>query len=76
MSYRRANLVLTVAWAAMLPFSIVTGWWKSVAFISVISIYACFASHLTAWRADVLIPDPMEEDIHATVDRIESKQGE
>ena len=53
------NLLLTVGWAIMLPVSIVTGLWQSVAFISVVSIYANFVSHLAAWRADVPIePDP------------------
>ncbi len=71
--FRTGNLVLTVVWALILPASIVTGLWKSVAFISVISIYACFVSHLTAWRADVLIPNPVEEDIQETVGHIDDK---
>ena len=50
---RRANLVLAIAWAAMIPVSIVTGWIYSIAFIAAASIYANFISHLAAWRADV-----------------------
>lgn len=41
-----------------MPVAIVTGWLYSLAFISAVSIYANFASHLAAWRADV----PMEEE--------------
>ena len=33
--------------------ALVTGWVYSVAFITVVSIYANIASHLAAWRADV-----------------------
>lgn len=51
-NWKRFNLYLTVAWAAMMPISIYLGWIYSVAFISVVSIYANFASHLAAWRAD------------------------
>lgn len=69
--FRYSNLALTLVWAAILPLSIVTGLWKSVAFISVISIYACFVSHLTAWRADVLVPNPVEREIADKVDRID-----
>jgi len=50
---RRANLVLAIAWAAMIPVSIVTGWIYSIAFIAAASIYANFISHLAALRADV-----------------------
>lgn len=57
MTMRKVNLMLTVAWAAMLPISYETGWIYSIAFISLASIYANFASHLAAWRADVPITD-------------------
>lgn len=68
-SFRAINLWLTILWAAMLPLSIVTGWWRIVAFVSVISIYANFASHLAAWRADV----PIEPDARtkALLDELE-----
>lgn len=53
MTWRRANLVLTVVWVAMVPVAILTGWLYSLAFISAVSIYANAAGHLAAWRADV-----------------------
>ena len=42
----------------MLPIAYMTGWIYSIVFISLVSIYANFVSHLSAWRADV----PIEED--------------
>ncbi len=51
-SWKSTNLVLTVVWAIMLPVAYYTGWIYSIAFISLASIYANFASHLAAWRAD------------------------
>jgi len=50
---RRVNLLLAIAWAAMIPISVMTGWIYSIAFIAAASIYANFISHLAAWRADV-----------------------
>lgn len=52
-TWRRVNFWLAVAWAVMVPVAVVTGWLYSIAFISAASIYANFASHIAAWRADV-----------------------
>lgn len=48
---KNLHLVLTVAWAVMLPVAILTGWIASVAFISAISIYANVAGHWSAYQA-------------------------
>lgn len=48
---RRANLAAAYFWFFMLPTAIITGWIYSVAFISAVSIYANFVSHLSAWQA-------------------------
>lgn len=53
MTWRRANLILALVWAAIIPIAIATGWIYSLAFISAASIYANVASHIAAWRADV-----------------------
>lgn len=45
------HLTLTMLWAVMMPVALVTGWVYSLAFISVISIYANFAGHFSAWQA-------------------------
>jgi ABC-type transport system involved in Fe-S cluster assembly fused permease/ATPase subunit len=52
------NLVLAIAWVAVVPVSIMTGWIYSVAFISAVSIYANFVSHIAGWRAD----EPVEAE--------------
>lgn len=51
MTWSRVHLVLTVAWTAMVPLAIVTGWIFSLAFISAISIYANVAGHWSAYQA-------------------------
>lgn len=43
--------VLTVLWAIMMPLAVMTGWIYSIAFVSVISIYANFGAHFGAWQA-------------------------
>lgn len=53
MAMRRTNAVLTVVWLALCPIALATGWIYSVAFVSLVSIYANAVSHLAAWRADV-----------------------
>lgn len=53
---RRLNKWLALAWLAMVPVAIVTGWIESIIFISAASIYANFVSHWAAQRADE--PDP------------------
>jgi hypothetical protein len=52
-TWRRANLLLAIAWAVLIPVAVATGWIYSIAFISAASIYAKVASHVAAWRADV-----------------------
>jgi hypothetical protein len=60
--WRRINLWLAVLWAVMVPVSVITGWIYSLAFISAVSIYANFVSHIAAYRADVPIPDSEENN--------------
>lgn len=69
--WRIVNLVLTIAWVAMVPIALVTGWIESLIFISAASIYANAASHLAAWRADV--PDDVLLDVQTRVKNIEDK---
>lgn len=42
---------MTVFWLVMVPLSIATGWIGSVAYVSVLSIYALFIGHLASWHA-------------------------
>ena len=59
--WRWINLLLALAWVVMVPVSLETGWIYSVAFISAVSMYANFVSHIAAWRAD----EPVEAEQHA-----------
>jgi hypothetical protein len=48
---RRVNGWLTIAWIAMIPVSIATGWIHSVAYISALSLWALVSGHWSAWQA-------------------------
>lgn len=48
---RRAHAALTVAWLAMVPISLATGWVGSLVFISACSIYANAVGHFSSWQA-------------------------
>src|SRR3954454_5016943 len=48
---RRANGWLTVFWIAMIPISLVTGWVRSVTYVSALSLWALVSGHLGAWQA-------------------------
>lgn len=47
----KAHKWLTILWFVMMPISLATGWVFSLAFISIISIYANFAGHFASWQA-------------------------
>lgn len=49
--FRRMNGWLVVFWTFMLPFAIFTGILSLVVFISVLSLYANWATHLGVWAA-------------------------
>jgi hypothetical protein len=48
---RRVNGWLTVFWLAMIPVSLVTGWVKSVVYVSALSLWALVSGHWSAWQA-------------------------
>ena len=48
---RRTNGWLTVAWIIMIPVSFATGWVKSVAYVSALSLWALVSGHWAAWQA-------------------------
>jgi hypothetical protein len=48
---RRVNGWLTIFWLAMMPISIATGWVKSVAYVSALSLWALVSGHWSAWQA-------------------------
>src|SRR4051794_23808245 len=48
---RRANGWLTIFWIVMIPISLVTGWVRSVTYVSALSLWALVSGHLGAWQA-------------------------
>jgi hypothetical protein len=48
---RRVNGWLTLAWIAMIPVSIATGWVRSVTYVSALSLWALVSGHWSAWQA-------------------------
>jgi hypothetical protein len=48
---RRVNGWLTIAWLAMIPVSLATGWVKSVVYVSALSLWALVSGHWSAWQA-------------------------
>ena len=60
--FRALNGWLTVVWAIMLPVAVVTGLLQMVLFISVVSIYANFAAHLSTWAASRTEEAQSEDD--------------
>ena len=48
---RRVNGWLTIFWLAMIPVSLVTGWVKSVVYVSALSLWALVSGHWSAWQA-------------------------
>lgn len=69
--FRRLNGWLVVFWAAMIPVSILTGLVSIVAYITILSLYANFATHLGAWaasRAEARQVDELDVDAqHAKI---------
>jgi hypothetical protein len=48
---RKVNGWLTVAWLAMIPVSIFTGWIDSVTYVAALSLWALVSGHWSAWQA-------------------------
>lgn len=48
---RRVNGWLTIFWLAMIPVTIVAGWYDSVSYISALSLWALVSGHWAAWQA-------------------------
>jgi hypothetical protein len=48
---RRVNGWLTVFWLVMIPVSLVTGWVRSVVYVSALSLWALVSGHWSAWQA-------------------------
>jgi hypothetical protein len=64
---RRAQGWLTILWVLMIPASLVTGWVKSVTFVSALSLWALVASHGAWWAAASVEVRQAEEDVAGDV---------
>jgi hypothetical protein len=66
---RRMNGWLTVGWIIMIPVSFATGWVKSVAYVSALSLWALVSGHWAAWQAArVEVEQKKEEERRAAQD--------
>lgn len=72
---RWLNLLAALAWALMMPIAWAMHWLASVPFVSTASIYANFASHLAAWRADVPTDRSQLDRIEQKLDQLLSESG-
>lgn len=48
---QKLNGWLTVFWIVMIPVSLVTGWVKSVTYVSALSLWALVSGHWSTWQA-------------------------
>jgi hypothetical protein len=48
---RRVNGWLAIFWVAMIPVSLVTGWVKSVVYVSALSLWSLVSGHWSTWQA-------------------------
>jgi hypothetical protein len=63
---RRMNGWLTIVWIIMIPISFATGWVKSVAYVSALSLWALVSGHWAAWQAArVEVAQKLDEDRRA-----------
>jgi hypothetical protein len=66
---RRMNGWLTIVWIVMIPVSFATGWVKSVAYVSALSLWALVSGHWAAWQAArVEVAQKLEVDRRAAED--------
>jgi hypothetical protein len=42
---------LTIFWIAMIPISLATGWVKSIAYVSALSLWGLVSGHWSTWQA-------------------------
>ena len=66
---RRMNGWLTIVWIVMIPVSFATGWVKSVAYVSALSLWALVSGHWAAWQAArVEVAQKQDEDRRSAED--------
>lgn len=71
---RRVNGWFTMFWIAMIPISLVTGWVKSVTYVSALSLWALVSGHWSAWqsaRVEVEQANEAEKVVNKIVEKTE-----
>lgn len=72
---RRLNGWLTVFWIVMIPISLVTGWVKSVSYVSALSLWALVSGHWSTYQAArVEVHQKEDADVQQVVDILEEKE--
>jgi hypothetical protein len=70
---RRVNGWLAIFWVGMIPVSVYTGWIRSVAYVSALSLWALVASHWSGWQsARVEVKQEADADVQEVLDEIRS----
>lgn len=70
----KTQATLTWLWVAMIPTALLTGWVKSVTFVSALSLWALVASHGAWWAASkVAEEDVASEVVEAVVQETDVK---
>lgn len=67
---RDYHAIAAIGWAVMIPVSIITGIWRNVGFITIISLWALVATEWGAWqgsRAEVMAEEIKVETSTASV---------
>ena len=70
---RKVNGWLTMFWLAMIPVSLVTGWVKSVTYVSALSLWALVSGHWSAWQAARVEVTQQAEEQKRLEDPLEDK---
>jgi hypothetical protein len=70
---RRVNGWLTIFWLAMIPLSLVTGWVKSLVYVSALSLWALVSGHWSAWQAARVEVAQKEEHQRQEEDPVEER---
>lgn len=64
---RKIQAFLTIMWVVMIPVALITGWVKSVTFVSALSLWALVASHGAWWAASSVEAKQADEDVPGEV---------
>lgn len=67
---RKVNGWFTVGWIVMIPMSFWTGWIHSVAFVSVLSLWALVSGHWSVWQAarvEVRQEKELKKDVEGSI---------